>query len=116
MTTFPFVPRGGVIPEWTLADRLAKSRSLAGMEQADIARLLEVSPASVSKWERGYNVRPIFVRAWATYTGVDFEWLRSGRAESETDPPGALRGRDSNSQPSGAPSVYVPVLVSALAA
>lgn len=37
---------------WTLGDRLRKARKAAGLEQADMARLIGTSRPNVSKWER----------------------------------------------------------------
>lgn len=61
---------------WTLGDRLAKSRRKAGMEQADIAPLVGVSRALISKWERDLS-EPTVTQAqrWADVTDAPIEWL-----------------------------------------
>jgi len=66
----------GVIPQWTIADRLRKAREQAGLEQASLALELGVAKNTVSNYERG-NVaprRPVLV-AWAMATGVSLDWL-----------------------------------------
>lgn len=63
-------------PVFTLGDRLAKARSLAGLTQGDMAARLFVSRTSVNNWERGHtHPAPRKVAAWAAITGVRVEWL-----------------------------------------
>lgn len=71
-----------VIPTWTLADRLRKSREAVGFDQVDIANRLAKKRSTISNWERGKN-RPdeLALRAWAHETRVPLEWLKHG-----TDP------------------------------
>ena len=64
------------VPQWTLADRLVKSRQVAGLGQKDMADHLGVSVAAVSKFERGFPVRNAYLYAWALKCGVPFDWLR----------------------------------------
>ncbi len=66
----------GVVPTWTVGDRIAKARHLAGMTLRDLAEPLSVTHATVSNWERGVcPPRPIYLREIARLTGVDAEWL-----------------------------------------
>ena len=44
-----------VIPEWTLADRFRKARSLTGMDQRVFSAALSVAPATYAHWELGTN-------------------------------------------------------------
>lgn len=82
------------IPEWTLGDRLAKARTEAGMEQEDMARILNVSKSSISAWERDESQpRKLFsvIATWAAETGVPRGWLlgeqdlQRSRCSSEID-------------------------------
>lgn len=66
----------GLIPEWTLQDRLRKARELGGYSQASLARAIGVDPSTVYRAEsRGTGVRRPLVLAWALATGVDADWL-----------------------------------------
>ena len=71
----------GIVPSFTLADRLRKARELTGLEQLEFADEIGISRASVSNAERGVT-RPIKVtlKAWALRSGVDFAWLTTGIA------------------------------------
>ncbi len=40
-------------PDWTIA--IGQVRESLGISQAGLARLLDVSPMAVSRWERGVN-------------------------------------------------------------
>lgn len=66
----------GVVPTWTLGDRLRKAREVAGMSQADLARATGISQRSVSSYENGtYSPRRPQVLSWALATGVQMDWL-----------------------------------------
>ena len=54
MTTQPVLSHGA-IPEWTLADRLRKARSVAGLTQEEFAERLGAKSAAYSHWEAGRN-------------------------------------------------------------
>jgi transcriptional regulator with XRE-family HTH domain len=66
----------GVIPAWTLTDRLRKAREYRGLTQAELANLTGISARSVHNYEAGYTAprRPQLV-AWAMATGVALQWL-----------------------------------------
>ena len=69
----------GVIPEWTMGDRLRKARSLTGQTTREFADTLGVSQATVTNAENDHRaVRRITLRAWAMATGVPVEWLEHG--------------------------------------
>lgn len=80
----------GLVPEWTLADRIRKARELKGWEQGELADALYRNRSSVSNWERGAN-HPTdrVIRAIAELTGVDENWLRGddGGGESPSGHP-----------------------------
>lgn len=76
----------GVIPELTDNRRLMLARLHAGMSQAEFARALGVTAATVQRAEAG-NTRPrrTTFMAWSLATGVDLRWLETG---DETPPEG----------------------------
>jgi|SRR5581483_1812973 len=70
-----------IIPTWTVGDRLRKSRIHAGLEQADIARILGVAQSAIAKWERDERKPRDLLRiveGWAAATHVPREWLLWG--------------------------------------
>lgn len=66
------------IPEWTLGDRLRKSRLKAGFEQDEMASLMGTTRPSISAWERDM-ARPrdlvAVAKKWADYTRTPVIWL-----------------------------------------
>lgn len=79
-------------PVFTLADRLEKSRKVAGLLQQQMADRLLVSRTTVNNWERGHT-QPSDRRlaAWADVTGVRVAWLRGWISDDE--PGGAVTRR-----------------------
>lgn len=76
----------GNIPAWTLADRLRKAREVAGLDQNELAQVLEISRNSVGNAESGkVHPRKITLSQWALRTGVPLEWLLSGKEGSQPD-------------------------------
>ena len=68
-----------LVPEWTVGDRLWKSRTVAGLTQTEMAEYLGMSRVSLSRYETGHNRPPLTVmRLWAMRCGVPLEWLRYG--------------------------------------
>ena len=67
-----------VIPQWTIADKLRKAREFAGLDQADLAALIESSRATISNYEaNGYTKRRRrqTLRMWAWACGVEPTWI-----------------------------------------
>jgi DNA-binding XRE family transcriptional regulator len=66
----------GVIPRWTVPDKIRKAREHAGLSQQELADRLSVTRTSVVNWERGHT-RPLrlILRLLAAETGVDEQWL-----------------------------------------
>lgn len=61
---------------WSLGDRLAKARKVAGLEQSEIASVLGVSRALVSQWENDKaEPRLSQVAAFAEMTKQPFVWF-----------------------------------------
>lgn len=93
----------GIIPTWTLPDRLRKARELTGLDQVAFAAELGVNRNTVSNAETGAR-RPIrlTLRAWALRTGVDPNWLETGLAPVRGDQgQNSYAARESNPQPAG---------------
>lgn len=79
----------GVVPEWTMGDRLRKARSLTGQTTRQFAATLGVSQVTVTSAENdSRRVRTITLRAWAMATGVPVEWLEDGTVPPDNGPDG----------------------------
>ena len=110
MSTQPLV---GLIPEFTIHDRLRKAREASGLDQEQLAEAIAMSRTSVSNYETGAasNPRKIVLNAWSLATGVPVQWITTGIAptpENDGAPAGGagapsdgLLRLDSNQQPSG---------------
>ena len=69
----------GAIPTWTLGDRLRKARLHAGLDQAQLAAITGMSRNTVGNYEADKSTpSKLYLRAWATATGVSIEWLQHG--------------------------------------
>lgn len=81
-------PTGGV-PQFTIGDRLRKSRETTGMDQGQFAEHIGVSRGTVSNYERdaGEHPRPIVLKAWAMATGVPLSWIETGVIDINPTPP-----------------------------
>lgn len=98
------LPDEGLVPEWTLADRLNKSLKVRAIGVAAMAEALDVNPATISRWINGHTApRTRDLWFWAILTGVDYAWLTTGDPSAVVDgsPVKALPRLDSNQQPSG---------------
>ena len=66
----------------TIADRIARARSIPGWNQATLAYWIRVSPSKVALWEAGLRKpRLKFLYRIAEATGVKLGWLRWGEGE-----------------------------------
>lgn len=85
----------GVVPAWTLGDKLRKAREHAGLSQTELEALTGISRRSIVSYEGGGRAprRPQLV-AWAVATGVPLAWL-----EDHDGGPGGRPRQDSNLQP-----------------
>lgn len=83
-------PESGVVPEFTIGDRLRKAREYAGYEQGPFADLMGVSRGTISNYERDLasKVKPIVLNQWALITGVRRDWLETGEGGATTPPDG----------------------------
>lgn len=77
----------GLVPVFTVADRLRKAREQAGLEQNELAERIGLGRTTISNYERGTTPpkRPLLL-SWAMATGVSLDWLRG------FDEPGATGG------------------------
>ena len=71
----------GIVPEWTLGDRLRKARESRGLNQTEFGEVTGISRRSISKYELGeVEPRRPQILAWALATGVAMDWLQAGDA------------------------------------
>lgn len=67
-----------VIPQWTIADKLRKARETAGLEQGDLADLIDASRSTISNYESNRYTkrrRRQTLRMWAWACGVEPTWI-----------------------------------------
>jgi transcriptional regulator with XRE-family HTH domain len=75
-----------------------------------MAAQLGVSRETIGRWTSGRGEpKRAGLLAWAAVTGVDLEWLETGKGPATTspDPDPSLPRLDSNQQPSGYESMQV---------
>lgn len=68
----------GRTPEWTVADRLRKARESAGLEQQELATMIDCSRQTVGNYENNNwdrTRRRATLRLWAWACGVDPAWI-----------------------------------------
>jgi len=67
-----------------LSSRIRKSRALAALSQAELARRVGVKRSAVTQWEHPSGTTPSVEHMVhiALETGVQFEWLATGRGPS----------------------------------
>lgn len=88
-------PHPGVVPQWTIGDRLRKARSLTGLTTHQFADEIGVSQKTVSDAEcdkRGVP-RKILLNAYAMRTGVPVAWLVNGDIPGDNKPPASGHAR-----------------------
>lgn len=93
----------GVVPQWTIADRLRKAREVTGMDQRQFADHIGISRNTVTNYETGKTTRfsrPMLA-AWAMATGVRLDWLEGN--EGPNSGPGTKQGPPSG-EPEGGPT------------
>ncbi|AEL98197.1 transcriptional repressor [Mycobacterium phage BigNuz] len=95
--------RGYVVPQWDLADRLAKSLRFSGVSVQEMADHLELHRNTISGWMNGRGKTPkrAMLIAWAFKTGVPYEWLANGVESPDNGPDddGGSRLGESNPRP-----------------
>ena len=69
----------------SMGRRIRERRESRGLNQQDIANTLQISPQSVSKWERGQNAPDIgMLPKLASLLGVSTDWLLGYNLETDT--------------------------------
>lgn len=68
----------------TLSPRIRKARTRAALSQSQLARLIGVKRSAVTQWESPVGTLPSMEHliAIAVHTGVNFEWIATGRGDS----------------------------------
>lgn len=94
------VVTGGVVPDWTMSDRLRKAREFAGLSQGELAEAVDLSPRAVGNYEAGRRVprRPAIL-AWSAATGVSMFWLENGENPPSGDDGGPVSVRPKGFEP-----------------
>lgn len=84
----------GIVPEWTLGDRMRKARELTGLERAEFAAELGISRNTVTNYEHDKTERPrmLVLRSWALRCGVSLDWLQHGDVPPTPDSGDKLSG------------------------
>jgi phage repressor protein C with HTH and peptisase S24 domain len=67
----------------TFAERVALMIAAVGGNQKELARIGDLSDATLINWKRGLGVRPTRLADFAARTGVPLEWLRDGRGDPD---------------------------------
>lgn len=72
----------------TLHERIRRARALAGLTQRELASLLGVHRGAVTQWEHPDGSAPNMghLIAIAVHTGVNLEWLGTGRGTPRAEP------------------------------
>jgi transcriptional regulator with XRE-family HTH domain len=72
---------------FSMSSRIRRARTLASLTQAELARRLGVQRSAVTQWERDAGTHPSVshLAQIACETRVGFEWLATGRGESQHD-------------------------------
>lgn len=88
-TTTPYAPpaQSARVPQWTLADRLTKSRYVANLTQAELAEEMQIGVKTVIRYEAGGSTKRSTLLGWAMVCGVDPSWLLTGTTNSPDDTP-----------------------------
>jgi transcriptional regulator with XRE-family HTH domain len=101
-----FSPATRVVPEWSLTDRLRKSRENCGFTQAELGAQMGLNHKIIGNVERGTTpINGPLLILWAALCNVDYDWLKDGKTppSGPQGPDGGLPlpGLDSNQEPIG---------------
>jgi len=92
---------GGLIPEFTIADRLKLARELSGLDQDELAEMTDTSRSTIRNYENRKHTgkrKSIALKRWALATGVDLQWLETGQGSRTTPPDGRPADKDALTQ------------------
>lgn len=85
-TNMPTNPNGGIVPEFTLGDRLRKARELSGLEMQQLADQIDIHRQTVARYESGQATPKRHVMlSWSMATGVSVEWISTGSQPSQVE-------------------------------
>lgn len=80
---------GGRVPEWDMVDRIIKARRTAGMKQSELAETIGIARTTLAGIEQSKReARRTEIIAIAFATGVDLEWLETGKTPTGDNPGG----------------------------
>lgn len=81
------MPHTKPAPTSSLSDRIRRTRRLASLTQAGLARKISVSASAAAQWELPDGTSPNIENLIkiATTCGVSFEWLATGRGAIRSD-------------------------------
>ena len=84
-------------PEFGLGHRLALAREVAGIDRDEMADIVGLTTQTLSNYELGKTTpAKLTLNAWAVATGVDVEWLKTGKAQEDNTPRGGSEGHPSD--------------------
>lgn len=90
----------GFVPNWDIHDRVSKARRSAGLEQGELAEKAGLSRKSISRYETGLSTpRRAAIIAIAFATGVNVEWLETGKTPTTPGNDGGKRWGQRGSNP-----------------
>lgn len=80
-------PNEGVVPQWTVGDRMGKSLAHSGVSVADMADYLGVHRNTISAYTNSRQApKRQTLLLWAMRTGVPVEWLETGELAPQSPP------------------------------
>ena len=84
----------------TLHERIRRARALARFTQNDLADRIGVGRGAVAQWESATGSSPSMEHliAIAVHTGVQLEWLGTGRGNPQPDAPPPSQDEDDLAQ------------------
>lgn len=86
MSEQPASPPG--VPQWDVADRITKALRHGSVTTGEMAQYLGVSRQTVGNWTHGRFEPSIqSMRLIALRCGVSYSWLRTGKADAQSDGP-----------------------------
>jgi transcriptional regulator with XRE-family HTH domain len=95
---------GWLIPQWDLADRMAKSLRTAGIGVQQMADYLDMHRNTVGGWLSGRTPPDVrTLRLWALHTGVSYDWLCHGDQHSQLPQPVGVGKRRRAGRAAGPP-------------
>lgn len=77
----------GLVPAWTVGDRLRKAREITGLDAGQFAEAIGVARNTIGNYEKErVEHRRVVLNAWAARTGVSYDWLVTGQHPADVEP------------------------------